>query len=96
MLTLDVNGAIRTDPFLSSVKTKSQRWRSVEINPKGITTPSVSVSVKLDPIEIHCDAWKWWVRFPSVTMYFNGIQFDAAADAGCVLGLRLETSVMQP
>ena len=36
---------------------------------KGITTPNVnvSVSVKLDPIEIHCDAWKW-----------RGIDFQAS------------------
>ena len=60
---------------------------------KGIPTPSVSVSGRLDPIRIHCDAWKWGNQFPSVTNVFSGIQSaadaDAAADAryGCSLML---------
>ena len=52
---------------------------------KGIPTSSVSGSsgsLRLDLIGIHCDAWEWvWDRFLSITMYFNEIQSDTAADA---------------
>ena len=30
--------------------------------PKGIPTPSVSVSSRFDPTGMHCDAWKWGDR----------------------------------
>ena len=35
-------------------------------------------------------------RFPSVTMYFNGIQFDAVANARCVLGLSATNKQRKP